>query len=770
MRTLREGLRESSPGVLAYSNSAAFSRKASIRGPFVVHLKVLGGYVLLALALTYPLVVNLGSAVPAAAQGPGWRPGDGDPWQSLWGIWLLKHSLAATGRIPFATDLLFYPLGADLGLVSLVLLPGLAALPLVATVGAVIAYNVMVIAALVLAGYATFLLVRTLTADAGAAFVAGLVFAFSPYHMAHALEHLFLLVSALWIPLYALFLLRTIDDGGTGNTLLAALSMTCAMASNPYYAIFLALFTVLLIGARVLEAPESTARRTIVLRAAMLAVVGAVLAGPYAIFAARRLGGDAVITPSLGEVNHWSADILAFFVPSPQHPLWGALIAPFYREFTGNLFEQTVYLGYAALTLAVVAVGLFQRGARFWVWSGLVFGVLSLGPLLHLGGRSSFEIDGMPITIPLPGMLLYLLPVVGSIRVYSRFDVMVTLSLAVLVGFGIAALNERFLGGRRAFPRSMLVVVAGSAILFEIVAVPLPVLSTKIPPAFIAMGAEEGQRGSLLDIPLDWRVAKYQYYQTAHQRPLVSGFLPRPSPALIRQAHGVPFLDYFQDPDDGRRGDDWGRGAALRVIDLLDLDTIVIHGEYLSPAAAEQVRAVVTEYFPVARVIEDGALTIIRLRRDHSPRAVWTPDAYDFDFAPAAPRFFLAKGWWSSEAAGAIGMAWSMGRESTLGFFLPQPGPLTMELRLAPFVFPSAPRQAIAVEVNGRDLGEIALTREPGWRTYSLDVPTMALRMGFNVVRFTYRYAKAPRDVAVELADPRELAVAFSRVVLRWER
>jgi hypothetical protein len=330
----------------------------------ILHLKVLGGYLFLALALTYPIVSNLATAVPVDHQIPGWRPGDGDPWQSLWGFWLLKQSVMTTGTIPFTTDLLFYPLGTSIGMVVLVLLPGLAVLPLVAMLGPVVAYNVVMLVAFVLAGYAAFLLVRTVTGHSGAAFLGGLVFAFSPYHMAHALEHVFLLASAVWVPLYALFLLRTVDIGGVRNAALAALAMALTTASNPYYAIFLALFTLLLIGTRLLEARGGPARRAIARRTVGLVVLGLLLAGPYIAFAARHLGDDAVITPSLVDVNQWSADILALFVPSPQHPLWGPLTRPLYASFTGNLFEQTVYLGYVALALAAVALGGGGGGGR----------------------------------------------------------------------------------------------------------------------------------------------------------------------------------------------------------------------------------------------------------------------------------------------------------------------------------------------------------------------------------------------------------------------
>ena len=72
---------------------------------------------------------------------------------------------------------------------------------------------------------------------------------------------------------------------------------------------------------------------------------------------------------------------------------------------------------------------------------------------------------------------------------------------------------------------------------------------------------------------------------------------------------------------------------------------------------------------PCGQVAEEDDLTVIRLRRDHDRLIVWTPDAYDLDFAPGESRFSLAKGWWPPEQAGPLGIAWLMGRESRRSAF-----------------------------------------------------------------------------------------------------
>ena len=291
-------------------------------------------------------------------------------------------------------------------------------------------------------------------------------------------------------------------------------------------------------------------RRPLAWRFAAFMLTAVVLTAPYILFVAPRIARDTQPRPLFSDVNLWNADLLAFFAPSPTHPWWGSTVAPLYARFTGNVFEQTVYVGWVALVLAAVAVAR-RRQARFWAWTGLVFTVLALGPLLHVAGMWRFDVGGLPVTVPLPAIVLHFLPGVSALRVMSRFSVMTMLVLAALVGFALAALRDR-LQTARPRPRAAgaIAVVIGLAILVDYLSVPLPVLSTRIPRALQALGAERGSapRGSLVDVPLDWRVAKYEYYQTAHGKPLLVGLVPRPAPVVLRQLDGVPFVSFFQDP------------------------------------------------------------------------------------------------------------------------------------------------------------------------------------------------------------------------------
>src|SRR5215471_2732644 len=81
-------------------------------------LVVLMMYLALTLAMTYPVVLSLFSAIPIDLVIKGWYPGDGDPWQYLWAFWYFKRALAVFPPPLLWTDLVFYPIGFDMPFVT----------------------------------------------------------------------------------------------------------------------------------------------------------------------------------------------------------------------------------------------------------------------------------------------------------------------------------------------------------------------------------------------------------------------------------------------------------------------------------------------------------------------------------------------------------------------------------------------------------------------------------------------------------------------------
>ncbi len=751
---------------------------------FSSHAVIIGGYALLALVLTYPMILSLSTHVPfnpyipASAHNANLYPKDllqgvGDQWSAMWALGFIEHLFVESRRWSLFTDALFYPRGVDLTYSILFGfgLPLVVSIPFVHFLGVIPTYNLFIICSFILTAYSTFLLVRYLTKDMRAAFVSGIIFAFSPYHMARSLGHFNFSTSGMWIPLYILFFLRAVKGGRLLDLVVAPLVLTLTMAANPYYFVFLGFFTIIYVLYHVFSNRGPIVKGLLLKRLFSMGFIGSLLFLPLAWVILTHEWKDIDLYPSLSESFQWGADLLAFFVPSRYHPLWGDLVEPLYDHFASNSTEQTVYIGYMVLVLSLVAVLKAPREeTRFWSLSALAFFVLSLGPFLHIHGKDIWKLNGMAITFPLPNLLLHFIPGLRALRVSSRFSVMLMLTLAVLVGYGTKHLLKRLEGRSGAALLFLGLIVASIA--FEFFSAPLPMVDARIPKVYERIATEGGKGGTLLDVPADWRIIKYEYYQTAHHKRLLLGQAPRLSLSLVTSyADSVPFIRLFKNPELIK---DYGESPldkrdVMQFIQFFDLGFIVLHRDYLWPEVFDRWKQFLLDHFPIRGVDEDASIAAFYLAKDDESADRWMGlDGYLLDFGSATPQFFLAEGWSSHERWGDLTAAWSDAKESQLWVFFPRPDDFMMELRLLPFTFPSSPEQRIQVFVNGRFLNEIRLDAN-GWKTYSLHLPRTYLARGINAIRFVYRYTASPSKVLPGSQDQRTLAVAFDFIRFRPE-
>src|SRR5262249_25818825 len=134
-------------------------------------LAALAAHGVLAAILTYPQITQLSSAV---ADHP-------DPLFSVWRLAWVAHQLRADPAHLFDANI-FYPERATFAYSDAMLLPASCVAPLF-WIGAnpIAIYNLTLLAGLILSALTMFLLCRTLTGDAIAAFAGGMVYGFAPY-------------------------------------------------------------------------------------------------------------------------------------------------------------------------------------------------------------------------------------------------------------------------------------------------------------------------------------------------------------------------------------------------------------------------------------------------------------------------------------------------------------------------------------------------------------------------------------------------------------
>ena len=734
------------------------------KGGHLEHLAVLASYVLVTLVMTYPVSVSLTHSIPIDHQIDGWHPGDGDPWQYLWAFWYFARGVSTFPPRLLWTDLVFYPIGFEMPFltgIGAILLPAALLVPLV---GLIITYNLLWLSSFVLAGYGMYLLGRYLVRDRLIAAFCGYVFMFSSYRMMHALEHLPILMPSFLVPLFALCLFKAVDEPTTKHWVSGALVLAASAGMSWYCTVSLLIYVAIFAACVARHHWSRIQRHLRSLVVAMLVLVAS--ASPFVLPLLMSPARDAIVERQLTESTFYSADLLAFFTPSPRNPVFGRFVGPIYGRFTGNPQEQTVYLGYTLLALALF--GAFRSAgdkARLFRVVAATFFVLALGPFLHVNGRYQFPVEGEVVSIPLPYLLLHYVPFVNGVRVPSRFTEVLVFALAALAGYGLSAIRARLASPRW---RAALLGVLVVGVTIESAAVPVPVISGHVPRVYSEIATARGAY-TVLELPLDWRIIKYHYYQTLHEQRMLVGHPVRLREKYSTYPAGLPLIPLLRDPklllDRPAPAD--ARRDAERLVAFFDVRYVVIHGEYLDRPVFETLDRFVANHFPHAGRQVDGRVVMYTLKPPGPPGTLW-PEDYRIDFGAPAGAFALLVGWSGSERWGERAGRWSNDRESSIHLRLEEPIDRILQMRLQPLIYPGSPRQTVAVYVNGTPAGR--LTLGPEWTQYELPLSAHLFRPGLNEVGFRYGYAIAPAKVVPGSTDTRTLAVAFEHVALRRAR
>ena len=656
------------------------------------HLLPLLAYLLIAVAMTYPLVRHFGTHLP----GDG-----GDAWQNVWDYWWLRQALAE-GRSPYHTDLLYAPTGVPLYLHTLNLFNGLVTLPVQLAFGLTAAYNTVVFLSLTLAAYFAYLLVGFVSGSRAAGFVGGVVYAFGSYHLIHLLGHANLIASG-WLPAYLLCLIVTPTVGGARRWRLVGagtLALVLLSFCDWQYVLFAAVFTALWV------AWTTVARRSVVpvLTAGATGLLALVLLLPVLLPTVRELRDTAATRPAVPGAELFSADLVSFVVPSPLQARWGAAAERIGGRAVAVPVERAIFLGFGPLALAACGLWFGRRRAAFWAVAAIAFAALALGPTLQIAGQSYAN-------PPLPYRLLQHLPVANVFRVPARFALLVTLCLAVLTGLGLVGLARRFpaLTTRRA--RLVALPLLTLALLAEHFPAPYPLVPVE-EPAFYRQLASSAERGAVLELPFALTRSTSLFNQTVHGKPIVGGYLSRPL------AYPLLKLPPFREASDETLAADIvalpREGVGEWALHQAGVRWIVVLRELADRATA----TIVERYAEPTPLYQDAQMTVYRPK------------------APGAPRFFLepTTGWHSPERLpDARPMRWMPGN-ATLDTWSLGDAPQAGTLRFEAWSF-NQPRR-VAVSVDGQRVAEwlvaepkryeVPLTLAPGQHTIellSLDPP-----------------------------------------------
>ena len=175
-----------------------------LRGPLEARLQsgwaALLFFVVVSAAFTWPLVTHMADTLPDL----------GDAADSAKNIGFVAHQLTADPLHLYSAPWV-YPLQNSLTLGEIMITEGVLAAPVIWLTDSIpLAFNLLNFASFALSGFAVWLLVRHFTGNTMAGLVAGMVFAFSPWHYS---QYWHLGLGAQYWMVFALFFLMLFLEG-----------------------------------------------------------------------------------------------------------------------------------------------------------------------------------------------------------------------------------------------------------------------------------------------------------------------------------------------------------------------------------------------------------------------------------------------------------------------------------------------------------------------------------------------------------------------------
>jgi hypothetical protein len=701
--------------------------------PGSTHLIVLAGYTAFTVLITYPVAFKSWLfTIPGTPV---------DVQEVVWEMWWWKEAILRFRISPGWLPMIYYPTGTYSPFLLAYPYIFVMGISLVTLFGPNFAYNVLFMASFILTAYSAYLLCLYLLGDHWSAFLGGVLYGFSPHLLVHATGQLGY-INMQWFPLLAIFFLKLWKRPSLAHALLFGVFLGLSLLTHLTH---IPSVLLLLIG---LALYAWATDRGAILYPAFLkhltlgTALAALMATPFLVeFALDALRKTPYVYQ--GGTVEFSVDLLSYFLPSPYHPLvqsseqlrqviWDIAVNSSHGEMT--------YLGYTGLLLA--AIGLWQGGrmARAWLWMGVAAAILSLGPLLKVGGGLyQYQIERWQSYIVLPYALVNSIPLLSVNRTPSRMALLAFLAEAVLASYGLRALLTRIPAIRRRGPvmLSLLVLLISLVVTYErVFAFPFWHFDVTPSPFFLQI-ADQDPPKAVLEITAIKSDA--EYHQTIHRHPVVGGYYGRTPQDLAEKANDLITL--------ARTGDIIGPpGAWANALGKLGVKYIVVRRPYADPGEVKNTVAHLTHSL--------GAPTY----QDEQMFVFIVPDS--LRGTPLETHNVALEGdWYAPELWDGVSTRW-MGKDAIVKVTPPQG---VTRARLTFKAYPFRVPHRLGVLVNNQVVAGVMVSMEG---LQSVESEPFLLNPGENIIRLhSVEPCEVPLAVGLGM-DSRCLAFAIQELRL----
>lgn len=508
-------------------------------------LFVLGYFGLATVVITWPAITFARTAVVGEL---------GDNLHFAWLIAWFDRAIFTLQQLPIFAPHLNYPEGWHLARSEITPAQVIQGMPFVRFGGPILAYNLVALLSFVLSGLSAYFCTLKLSGHRIAALIAGTLFAFSPFRIAHWRVGQLNMLGTAWFPIYFVALMYVLGGKATARrtSVVGGLALGLVSLTSQYYFYMTLVASALgsaiyLLGFRRDRLISSSLWKSLALMAVVAAPLVAIGLFPYVNLA----GSDSYPDRSLYDVSPGSASVTDFLLPSTDHFLWGAWVGETFSR--DHWPEATLYLGVVATGLALVAVLRAWRAGtavRFLAVFASVSILLTLG--VHLYWNEHLVLVRLPqpvasllhrdeTRVPMLGYFLFkFVPFYAKMRTFKRAGALALTGLTLLAGIGAANLLNRLKAGWRA-PVGVLLL---AGVWLDFYPGPFTEFSKVEPRAVDQWLAIQPGDGAVAEFPFRLEEEQFHVYTTLiHGKPFLGGFFNAFPPPQYRRIR--PVMEQF---------------------------------------------------------------------------------------------------------------------------------------------------------------------------------------------------------------------------------
>lgn len=559
-------------------------------------------YSFLVIIFTYPLILHLTTHIS----------GDGNDGPTfVWNAWWFSKALSSGENILY-TNYILYPEGADLLFHTHTYVHDMLIFIIKPLFGLIASFNIVFLMSIVFGALGMYFLSYDICRNRVAAFLGGFVFAFAPCVIVRTLGH-FNLVAVWPIPWFFYFLVRMFRTLKLRYGIFSGVFFGLAIYNDIQYSLFIILLTFIFLFVYFISSPKRFFNKKLIIGFLLMAAAIILVSFPLLFnYVKAGINNNLPVKPPIEDYEIYSADLMRFITPSFLNPFLGKLayIKTNFSEYGGGI-ENTVFVGYLLIILSFIAL-IFVRGKLrqqygsdyifdhpfFWLLIIFIGIILSLGPTLTIFGQKVFNIFNNNLSIPLPYRWLWHLPIIGGLRVPSRFMVVAMLGLAILasISFGWLLLKIGNFKKKKIF-KLLLTAVIFILIFFEYLPIPIKINDLRLPSVYQQLDRE--QTKTILDIPTGVRsgfrrignpISLYQFAQSVHEHPVVGGFVARLPNYVFDNLEGKPGLSFLLNFPSVKEGpNDFSPKLVREAMTEKEINTIIVHKDKINNNAFLQI-------------------------------------------------------------------------------------------------------------------------------------------------------------------------------------